>query len=46
MKKLTIKDLPKHGRPREKLKEKGVGALTDQELVIAICPCFFVGDAV
>lgn len=32
----TIKDLPKHGRPREKLKEKGVGALTDQELVTAI----------
>jgi len=32
----TIKDLPKHGRPREKLKEKGVGALTDQELVAAI----------
>lgn len=36
MKKLTIKDLPKHGRPREKLKEKGAGALTDQELVTAI----------
>ena len=32
----TIKDLPKHGRPREKLKEKGVEALTDQELVTAI----------
>ena len=32
----TIKDLPKHGRPREKLREKGVGALTDQELVAAI----------
>ncbi|HUU06163.1 MAG TPA: DNA repair protein RadC [Patescibacteria group bacterium] len=36
MKRNTIKDLPKHSRPREKLKKKGVGALTDQELVAAI----------
>jgi HAD superfamily hydrolase (TIGR01484 family) len=27
----TIKDLPKHSRPREKLREKGASALTDME---------------
>ncbi|MEX0802831.1 MAG: DNA repair protein RadC [Candidatus Binatia bacterium] len=32
----TIKDLPQHSRPREKLKEKGASALTDEELVTAI----------
>jgi DNA repair protein RadC len=32
----TIKDMPKHSRPREKLREKGVSALTDEELVTAI----------
>jgi DNA repair protein RadC len=32
----TIKDLPQHSRPREKLLEKGVCALTDEELVAAI----------
>ncbi len=32
----TIKDLPRHSRPREKLKEKGPAALTDEELVAAI----------
>jgi DNA repair protein RadC len=32
----TIKDLPAHSRPREKLREKGVAALTDEELVGAI----------
>jgi DNA repair protein RadC len=32
----TIKDMPKHSRPREKLREKGPQALTDEELVAAI----------
>jgi DNA repair protein RadC len=32
----TIKDLPEHTRPREKLREKGSAALTDEELVAAI----------
>ncbi|HUY33538.1 MAG TPA: DNA repair protein RadC [Pirellulales bacterium] len=32
----TIKDLPEHSRPREKLREKGPSALTDEELVAAI----------
>ncbi len=32
----TIKDLPEHSRPREKLREKGPQALTDEELVAAI----------
>jgi len=32
----NIKDLPPHNRPREKLKEKGASALTDEELVAAI----------
>jgi len=32
----TIKDLPEHSRPREKLREKGVSALTDEDLVAAI----------
>jgi DNA repair protein RadC len=31
-----IKDLPEHSRPREKLREKGAVALTDEELVAAI----------
>jgi DNA repair protein RadC len=32
----TIKDMPEHTRPREKLREKGPSALTDEELVAAI----------
>jgi DNA repair protein RadC len=32
----TTKDLPLHARPREKLREKGACALTDEELVAAI----------
>jgi len=32
----TIKDMPEHCRPREKLREKGASALTDEELVAAI----------
>jgi len=32
----TIKDMPEHNRPRETLREKGVAALTDEELVAAI----------
>jgi DNA repair protein RadC len=32
----TIKDLPAHARPREKLRERGAAALTDEELVAAI----------
>jgi len=32
----TIKDLPEHNRPREKLRERGAAALTDEELVAAI----------
>jgi len=32
----TIKDIPEHSRPREKLREKGASALTDKELVAAI----------
>ena len=32
----TIKDMPEHARPREKLREKGPKALTDEELVAAI----------
>lgn len=32
----TIKDMPEHSRPREKLREKGATALTDEELVTAI----------
>jgi DNA repair protein RadC len=32
----TIKDLPEHCRPREKLRERGPSALTDEELVAAI----------
>ena len=32
----TIKDMPEHARPREKLREKGPQALTDEELVSAI----------
>jgi len=31
-----IKDLPKHSRPREKLRERGAAALSDEELVAAI----------
>ncbi|MDL1960153.1 MAG: DNA repair protein RadC [Deltaproteobacteria bacterium] len=33
---INIKDLPAHNRPREKLKERGASALTDEELVAAI----------
>lgn len=32
----TIKEMPAHTRPREKLREKGAAALTDEELVAAI----------
>jgi DNA repair protein RadC len=32
----TIKDMPEYSRPREKLREKGGSALTDEELVAAI----------
>lgn len=32
----TIKDMPEHSRPREKLREKGASALTDEGLVAAI----------
>jgi len=32
----TIKAMPEHSRPREKLREKGASALTDEELVAAI----------
>jgi DNA repair protein RadC len=32
----TIKDMPEHARPREKLRERGASALTDEELVAAI----------
>lgn len=32
----TIKDMPVHSRPREKLQERGPTALTDEELVAAI----------
>jgi DNA repair protein RadC len=32
----TIKDMPEHSHPREKLREKGASALTDEELVAAI----------
>lgn len=32
----TIKDMPEHARPREKLREKGPKALTDEELIAAI----------
>jgi DNA repair protein RadC len=32
----TIKEIPVHARPREKLREKGSAALTDEELVAAI----------
>lgn len=32
----TIKDMPEHSRPREKLRERGASALTDKELVAAI----------
>ncbi len=32
----TIKDLPEHSRPREKLQERGASALTDEELVTEI----------
>ncbi|MDD5679068.1 MAG: DNA repair protein RadC [Kiritimatiellae bacterium] len=32
----TIKDMPEHSRPREKLRDQGAAALTDEELVAAI----------
>jgi DNA repair protein RadC len=32
----TIKELPEHSRPREKLRERGAAALSDEELVAAI----------
>ena len=39
----TIKDMPEHSRPREKLREKGAFALTDKELVAAILGRGIVG---
>jgi len=39
----TIKELPEHVRPREKLRERGVAALTDEELVAAILGTGTVG---
>ncbi len=32
----TIKDLPEHSRTREKLRDHGASALTDEELIAAI----------
>src|SRR6185295_10702933 len=32
----TIKEMPAYSRPREKLRERGAAALTDEELVAAI----------
>ena len=32
----TIEDMPEHSRPREKLREKGASALTDEERVAEI----------
>lgn len=32
----TIKELPEHGRPREKMRDRSAAALTDEELVSAI----------
>ena len=32
----TIKELPQHDRPREKMKEKGAAALNNEELVQVI----------
>ena len=32
----TIKDMPEHSRPREKLRERGPQALTGEELAAAI----------
>lgn len=32
----TIKELPRHSRPREKLRERGPASLTDEELIAAI----------
>lgn len=32
----TIKDMPEHARPREKLRKKSASALTYEELVAAI----------
>jgi len=39
----TVKDLPVHTRPREKLREKGASALSDEELVGAILGTGTVG---
>lgn len=39
----TIKDMPEHSRPREKLRERGPAALTDEELVAAILGRGMVG---
>lgn len=39
----TIKDMPKRSRPREKLREKGASALSDEELVAAILGMGTVG---
>lgn len=42
----TIKDLPEYNRPREKLREKGAAALTDEELVAAILGMGTAGTSV
>jgi DNA repair protein RadC len=39
----AIKDMPAHSRPREKLREKGASALSDEELVAAILGMGTVG---
>ena len=39
----SIKDMPAHSRPREKLREKGAAALTDEELVAVILGMGTVG---
>ncbi|MBZ0169449.1 DNA repair protein RadC-like protein [Candidatus Methylomirabilis lanthanidiphila] len=39
----TIKDMPEHCRPREKLRERGASALSDEELVAAILGVGTVG---
>jgi len=39
----TIKDMPEHSRPREKLRDMGASTLTDEELVAAILGMGTVG---
>ena len=40
----TIKDMPEHSRPREKLREKGASSLTDEKLVAAILGTGKIGN--